>query len=349
MDSDNRFIAEFERHHGTIVMYPFRKDIWRDNAYYMRKYIVQLAQCIAQYEHVYLICRECDFDKLQYLKDENITLVKAEYDDIWARDIGPTFIRNKGNIVGINWKFNAWGGKKEGSYFPWDKDDSFATEMCRYFGIKKIDVGLTVEGGGILTDGAGTLFTTRSVLLNRNRNPFKSLKDVDNILKKNLHVNNIIWLSKGLARDETNGHIDNVMSVVRPHEICLAWTDNPKSQNYRRVREIEREITESYKCIIHKIPLPAAQYMVKEEAEGLEKRENSLERKEGDILPASYLNYYYVNNAVIIPAFGCKEDAKVFKKFCEIFPDRKVIQIYSREPLLGGGGIHCILHEIPER
>lgn len=139
------------------------------------------------------------------------------------------------------------------------------------------------------------------------------------------------------------------MSVVRPHEICLAWTDNPKSQNYRRVREIEREITESYKCIIHKIPLPAAQYMVKEEAEGLEKRENSLERKEGDILPASYLNYYYVNNAVIIPAFGCKEDAKVFKKFCEIFPDRKVIQIYSREPLLGGGGIHCILHEIPER
>lgn len=163
------------------------------------------------------------------------------------------------------------------------------------------------------------------------------------------YVNNIIWLSKGLARDETNGHIDNVMSVVRPHEICLAWTDNPKSQNYRRVREIEREITESYKCIIHKIPLPAAQYMVKEEAEGLEKRENSLERKEGDILPASYLNYYYVNNAVIIPAFGCKEDAKVFKKFCEIFPDRKVIQIYSREPLLGGGGIHCILHEIPER
>ena len=221
--------------------------------------------------------------------------------------------------------------------------------MCRYFGIKKIDVGLTVEGGGILTDGAGTLFTTRSVLLNRNRNPYKSLKDVDNILKKNLQVNNIIWLSKGLARDETNGHIDNVMSVVRPHEICLAWTDNPKSQNYRRVREIEREITESYKCIIHKIPLPAAQYMVKEEAEGLEKRENSLERKEGDILPASYLNYYYVNNAVIIPAFGCKEDAKVFKKFCEIFPDRKVIQIYSREPLLGGGGIHCILHEIPER
>ena len=88
--------------------------------------------------------------------------------------------------------------------------------------------------------------------------------------------------------------------------------------------------------------------MTPEEAEGLTQNENALDRKPGDLLPASYLNYYYVNGGILVPAFGCDEDEIVMKKFKQIFPNRTIEQIYSREPLLGGGGIHCILHEIPE-
>lgn len=348
MDTDGRFMAEFERHQGTIIMYPFRTDIWRCNAIYMQDYIVKLVRCIEQYEHVYLICRECDLSVLRKLENENVSLVKMEYDDIWARDIGPTFIKEYGKIKCISWKFNSWGGMKEGSYFPWDKDDSFAGEMGRYLGIEVSNINLVLEGGAILTDGEGTLFTTRSVVLNRNRNPFKSFEFVDNLLKEVLHVNNIVWLDRGLAMDETNGHVDNVMSVVRPHEICLAWTDDKKNPNYRRVREIAKKITENYKCMIHKIPLPSLQYMTPEESDGLTQNENAIDRNSGDLLPASYLNYYYVNGGILVPAFGCDEDEIVMETFRQIFPDRTIEQIYSREPLLGGGGIHCILHEIPE-
>lgn len=193
-----------------------------------------MVRCIEQYEHVYLICRECDLSVLRELENENVTLVQIEYDDIWARDIGPTFIKVAGRIKGINWKFNSWEGLKEGSYFPWDMDDAFAGKISKYLDVEVVNINLVLEGGAILTDGEGTLFTTRSVVLNRNRNPFKSFAFVDKLLKKSLHVKNIVWLDSGLAMDETNGHIDNVMSVVRPHELCLAWTDDKKIQTISR-------------------------------------------------------------------------------------------------------------------
>ncbi|MCD8377242.1 MAG: agmatine deiminase family protein [Candidatus Gastranaerophilales bacterium] len=329
-------------------MYPFRTDIWRNNAEHMRNYILELVSVIAKYEVVYLVCRDCDLQELRPVVPEGVVLVPMEYDDIWARDIGPTFIREAGKIKCINWKFNSWGGVKEGSYHPWDKDNAFATEIASYLGLEVKDVKLVFEGGAFLTDGEGTVFTTRSVILNRNRNPFKSLQYVDELLKESLFAERIVWLKQGLAFDETNGHIDNVMSIVRPHEICLAWTDDKTDPNYKRLRRAEQQINENYECIIHKIPLPTAQYMAASEASGLTQNDNAIDRESGDLLPASYLNYYYVNGGVIIPVFGCPEDDMVMELYKNIFSDRQIESIYSREPLLGGGGIHCILHEIPK-
>ena len=348
MGNEQRLIPEFEQHEATIAMYPFRNDIWRNDAIYMKKYVIDLVNIISKYEPVILVCRESDVEDLLPLVNENITLVSMAYDDIWARDIGPTFIKEGSSIKAVNWKFNSWGGIKEGSYFPWDKDDAFAKEMAQYLKLDCVNANIVLEGGAILTDGDGTLFTTRSVLLNRNRNPFKSKQYVEDVLKQFLHINQVVWIRQGLYADETNGHIDNVMSVVRPHEICLAWTDDKNDPNYKRVRKILSDIQEQYECIVHKIPLPTRLYMTEDEASGLINNEDALDRNAGDLLPASYLNYYLVNGAVILPAFGCKEDTIVLEKMIEIFPDRKIEQVFSREPLLGGGGIHCILHEIPK-
>lgn len=342
-----RLIAEFEHHQGTIAMYPFRTDIWRCNAKYMQKYVIELVQRIAKYEHVYLVCRNADISTLDYLTKQNITLVPIEYNDIWARDIGPTFIEENDEIKCINWKFNSWGGLKEGSYYPWDQDDAFADRMAKYLGLESKRIDIVLEGGAILTDGIGTLFTTRSVLLNRNRNPFKSLSYVEDILKRTLYVDKVVWLDQGLALDETNGHIDNIMSIIKPHEVCLAWTDDKKNINYKRVHKVYEVLAKQYNCTIHKIPLPSMQYMTLEETRGLTQNSNAIDRNSGDLLPASYLNFYYVNGGVFLPTFGCAEDAIVLKTFKNIFKDRKIEQVYSREPLLGGGGIHCILHEIP--
>ena len=348
MSSETRFIAEFEHHSATIAMYPFRTDIWRDGAVFMRKYVIDLVKLISNYEPVILVCRQTDVKDLDYLTSDRITIVPMEYDDIWARDIGPTFIKQNNTVNAISWAFNSWGGLKEGSYYPWDKDNAFACEMANYLGVDCEFVNIVLEGGAILTDGEGTLFTTKSVLLNRNRNPFKSKRFIEDVLKKHLFVEKVVWLEQGLAHDETNGHIDNVLSVVRPHEICIAWTDNKNNPNYKRVRKILKDLQEQYDCIVHKIPLPTDLHMTKEESAGLSFNESALDRNAGDVLPASYLNFYPVNGGIILPAFGCEEDQQVYQIIKDIFPQHSVEQIYSREPLLGGGGIHCILHEVPD-
>ena len=344
-------IGEFNDHQGTIAMFPFRKDIWRDNAIHMQNYIIELVSIISKYEPVYLFCQKNLIDKIKNIS-ENVTIVIAEYDDIWARDIRPTFVNNNGKIECIDWRFNSWGGRKEGAYFPWDADDNFASAVSSYFGVKCNKINIVLEGGGIATDGNGTIFTTRSVLLNRNRNPFKRKEFIEDEILGATHDKRIVWLDQGLAYDETNGHIDNILSFVNYNELCLAWTDDKHNPNYQRIRKafsilsnIKNLNGDKYK--IHLIPLPPTQYMNEKEAKGLWQNPNALPRKNGDILPASYLNYYIFNGAVLIPSFGCNTDEQVKDIFRRIFPKKEIIQIYSREPLLGGGGIHCLLHEVP--
>lgn len=339
--------AEHTSHYATIAMLPFRNDIWRNNARNMQRYVLDLVKIVSEFEPVYLIYDDrCEVSEMDLYHD-NVIPIKMKYDDIWARDISPSFVYVDGKLTCLNWKFNAWGGKTEGAYFPWDDDNEFAINIASYLELPVTNVPLTLEGGAIISDGLGTVFTTRSVLLNRNRNPFKSKQYVENILKDQLGAEKIIWLKQGLATDETNGHIDNVLSVISDDEICIAWTDDRKNVNYKRVRDIYDTLKNEYCGKIHKIPLPTPQYMTLEESKGIVEHECALSRKEGDLLPASYLNFYFVNGGVIVPIFGCNEDEIVLNTFKKIFFNRKIVPIYSREPLLGGGGIHCILHEIP--
>lgn len=347
----NGVVGEFEQHRGTIAMFPFRNDIWRDNAVHMQKYILNLVSIIAKYEPVFLFCQKNLIDKIKHIPD-NVSIIHSEYDDIWARDIGPTFVFHNGDIECIDWKFNAWGGKKEGAYFPWDCDDNFASVVSSYFGLSCKRVNIVLEGGGIISDGNGTLFTTRSVLLNRNRNPFKTKEFVEEEILRATHDKQVVWLDQGLKHDETNGHIDNLLSFINHNELCLAWTEDKYNPNYRRLKnayDILSSITncDGDKYKIHLIPLPSTQYMDESESSGLWTHSDALSRNAGDVLPASYLNYYIINGAVLIPSFGCDTDEVVKVMFENIFPERKVIQVYSREPLLGGGGIHCLLHEVP--
>lgn len=348
----NGIPGEFEPHYGTIIMYPVRTDIWRENAKYMQEYIMNLVHIISKYERVYLICPYGYAKNLKDTINANVALVEMEYDDIWARDIAPTFIYKEGMIKTIDWRFNAWGGVKEGAYFPWDKDDSFASAFSDFLNLESVRAPITLEGGAVISDGNGTLFATRSVLLNRNRNPFKSLEYVENKILETTGDCRIIWLKQGLSHDETNGHIDNILSVISDKDICLAWTEDKNNPNYKRVREAysvlkDEQNINGIKYNIHLIPLPTIQRMSPEEADGLIPDNQSLDRNAGDILPASYLNFYMLNGAVIIPAFGCDEDEEALYIFKNLLKNKEVIQIYSREPLLGGGGIHCILHEIP--
>jgi agmatine deiminase len=307
---------------------------------------MNLVELISRFEHVFFVCDE-DHAKDVIVSNPNVTRLTFQYDDIWARDISPTFVVRKGVVEAINWRFNAWGGKKCGSYYPWDKDDRFGHEFAEHLGIPCMDVEMVLEGGAILSDGAGTVFTTRDVLLNPNRNPSMSESEAESILKTALGADRIMWIDKGLVDDETDGHIDNVMSVIRPGELMMAWTDDKSNPNYSILSNIEQLLKRNYGGIIHKVPLPSRLAITQEEASGLTINPNSIQRAAGHVLSASYLNYYYVNGGVIIPSFGCSQDEEALRIFEQVFPGREVVQLYSREPLIGGGGIHCILHEIP--
>lgn len=346
-------IAEYSSHKGTIAMFPFRNDIWRENAKYMQEYMCGLVDIISEYETVFYFCdlRFVDSLRERYQNNTNVVVITAEYDDIWARDVGPSFIKADSKIKCVDWCFNAWGGIKDGSYYPWDKDDAFASIVAKYFKLESSRSSIVVEGGGIITDGVGTLFTTRSVLLNRNRNPFLKKTTVEDQLCAASCASRVIWLKQGLALDETNGHIDNILSFITSKDVCLAWTDDKNNPNYTRLKTIEKKLKSLTNLngdhySVHHIPLPPLQYMTEAESKGLCKA-NSIDRNAGDLLPASYLNFYMINGAVLIPSFGCETDDVALKCFIDLFSDRKVIQIYSREPLLGGGGIHCLLHEVP--
>ncbi len=348
----NGMPGEYELHNGTMIMYPFRSDIWRDNAIHMQRYIINLVEKISEYEHVYLICSPCLFDQVRHLSSASVSILPMDYDDIWVRDTAPTFTYSDGQLICIDWRFNAWGGAKEGSYSPWDSDNDLAKHIAKYLNLPCRKAPIVLEGGAIISDGNGTIFATRSVLLNRNRNPFKSKSYIENIILEETGSKQLIWVDQGLANDETNGHIDNILSCISENDLCLAWTDDKNNPNFRRVRKA-LEVLKNCRNIhgkhynIHLLPLPSIMKLSAIEANGLTQNPSALLRDTDFILPASYLNFYMMNGAVLLPSFNCKEDDIVAQTLQALMPNRKIIQIYSREPLLGGGGLHCILHEVP--
>ncbi|MDR2860784.1 MAG: agmatine deiminase, partial [Elusimicrobiota bacterium] len=269
-------------------------------------------------------------------------------------DTGATFtIDDNGQTRGIDWKFNAWGGLYDGIYFPWDKDDLVAQKMCELENVDRYRLNdFVLEGGSIHTDGQGTAITTEACLLSKGRNPHLSKAEIENKLKEYLNVEKIIWLKRGIYLDETNEHVDNICCFVKPGSVVLAWTDDTKDPQYEMSKScydiLSKETdAKGRKLEIHKLPLPAVQIRTKEESENIDIIEAAAQRKAGDRLSASYVNYYVLNGAVIMPFFDDANDKKAQNILQELYPDREIIPIYSREVLLGGGNIHCITQQVP--
>lgn len=341
--------GEHEEHFGTIIMFPERKDIWRNNATHAQQLIFDLANTIVNYEEVVFCVKPHLYNIVRKRLDSRVRTVEIDYDDIWARDIAPNFVVSKTEVRAVCWNFNSWGGLTEGAYYPWDKDAAFAKTLSDYLGLKKYVVDdVVLEGGAVIADGKGTIYTTKNVLLNKNRNPAMTLQQIENYLYEYFCAERIVWLENGLVLDETNGHIDNVCSIVRPGELCIAWTDDESNPQYHVSRQAFKVLKSSGTVrILHKIPIPSPQFITATEALGLMQTSSSTHRIEGFQLVPSYINYYLINSALIFPTFHCDEDEIALSAIRSIFSDREIIPFDAREPLIGGGGFHCILHEIP--
>ena len=336
------------------MLWPERPDNWRLGAKPAQKAFAQVAENIARFEPVFVGVSSSQYSNARYLLNKNIRVVEISYNDSWIRDIGPTcVVNNQGKVRGVKWDFNAWGGLKDGLYFPWDDDCLVSEKVLEIEGLDMYVSDLVLEGGSIHVDGEGTLITTEECLLNPNRNPHFSKKQIEDILINYLNVSKIIWVKRGVYLDETSGHIDNLCCFVKPGVIALTWTNDENDPQYAISMEALCLLTNSTdakgrKFKIHKILQPEPQFITKEESESLDYSPYTKHRCYGDRMPASYINFYIVNSAIILPVFRCKEDDLALNTLKELFDNREIIQIPSREILLGGGNIHCITQQIPK-
>ncbi len=212
-----------------------------------------------------------------------------------------------------------------------------------------------LEGGSIAVDGEGTCIVTEACLLSKGRNPTLSKEEIEETLKSYLGVTKVIWIPHGIVEDETNEHIDNMVAFVRPGVLALAWCqdENDLQAEYsKRAFQIlsqEKDAAgRSFEIIKLDVPNPVLRE-TPEEAKGIKKGGYDAKPRPAEArLAASYVNFYQGEKFVIMPGFGVKEDALAKEKLQKAFPEKEVIQLNTREILLGGGNVHCITMQIPE-
>ncbi len=349
-----RMPAEYERHQGCIMIFPERPDSWQYGGYAARKAFVQIAEAIAESEQVTVCAGGAQYDNARALLPPHIRVVEMSSNDAWARDYAPTFLKNdKGVVRGVDWGFNAWGGLCDGLYFPWDKDNQMARKLCDLLGFDVYDMrDFILEGGSIHVDGEGTCMVTECCLLSKGRNPGLSREEIEVRLRSCLNVSVVLWLPWGIHNDETNGHVDNICAFTRPGEVVLAWTEDREDVQYPLSKAcldyLEQAVdARGRKLKVHRLPLPKPVTVTEEECRGLDACWDEPTRRPGERLAASYVNFYIANGSIVMPGFGDPADAEAKAVLEGLFPDRKVIQIYTRDILIGGGNIHCITQQIP--
>ncbi len=261
-----------------------------------------------------------------------VTFHTNDYSDIWIRDYGPTFVVNRAlsRIAMVRWNFNAWGGK----YDDQVRDGKIPLQLNRKLGLPVFEPGIVLEGGSIDVNGKGTVLTTRSCLLNPNRNPSLSADEIEDRLREYLGVENVIWLNDGIAGDDTDGHVDDIARFISPSTVACACEADTADANYPALHD-NYEILRSSNdqdgrpLTVVKLPMPG---MIGDDRQRF---------------PASYTNFYIGNTVVIVPVFDDPHDAAALQVLQDHFPDRTVIGIDARAMVEGFGTFHCATQQQP--
>lgn len=349
--------GEFEKHRGCVMIWPVRPGSWPHGAKEAQQTFAEIARAIAESEQVWMLASGEGFTQAQkaFVGDPNIQVVEIQTDDAWARDVGPTCVVNEaGEVRGIDWQFNAWGGDFDGLYAHWEQDNLAASRICEALGMDCYDAQhFVLEGGSIHTDGEGTVLVTEACLLSPGRNPQLHKGQIEELLKQYLGAGKVIWLPRGIWQDETNEHVDNVCAFVRPGEVVLAWTDEKDDPQWAlsnaSLRVLHQETdAKGRRFTVHKLPVPKKPVCItEEELSGFRFEPGEDMRSAGERLAASYVNFYISNGGVIVPQFGDEHDGLAAELLGRLFPERKVIPVYARPVIVGGGNIHCITQQIP--
>lgn len=330
-----RLPGEWEAHDATWITWPCRTEIWPDYSAACQAY-ADVINAVASHERVYLIVNPEYIAHAEKLctRDNVVFVTDFQANDSWSRDTSPVFLL-KGNteLRASCWQFNAWGEK----FIPYDRDAKLAKNIAQYLNISFAEIPMVLEGGSIHANGQGTLLVTKECLLNTNRNPHLTQTQIEKQLKETLNIQNIIWLNRGIDGDvDTDGHIDNAACFSDEHSIIIQSCYDLDDLNSNYFHENKMILKESKNAqgksfIIHEIPQPPRTCINNER------------------VPFSYINFYFANDAIILPTFNSpKTDDTAKEIFKDIFPKRHIHSINATPIVHGGGGIHCITMQQPK-
>jgi len=324
--------AEWTAHARTWMAWPCKLEPWGSPEGMLRARVAhaQIARAISGFEKITMAVRPQDREEAQMACGKGIEFFEVPLDDPWARDIGPSFVVNEQEeVAGVYWRFNAWGNK----YISFESDVAFGRRVLDALDMRGYEGPMVLEGGSVSVDGRGTLMTTEQCLLNPNRNPNLTQQQIEERLALFLGVNKVIWLGAGLADDETDGHVDNVACFAGSNRILLHMPKNGENlramqDNRARLKAARDVLGRPFEVI--ELPEPEAQ-----------------ERHNGQRLEMSYVNFYFTNYGLVMPAFDDPADAEVASIMAKVFPDRRIVQVPALDIVQGGGGIHCITQQQP--
>jgi agmatine deiminase len=335
--------AEWEKHDATWLAWPEDRITFPNRIERVRKRYIEIIGHLAPGESVHLAVRDnATKSKVRILlKAAKVDPGKVQfhvwdYADVWFRDYGPTFVvnREKGRVAIVQWRFNAWGGK----YPPLLKDGNIPYFISERMGIPLFMPGIILEGGAIDVNGCGTVLSTEQCLLNPNRNAGLSREATARYLADFLGATNTIWLKRGLAGDDTDGHIDNLARFVDGRTVVCAFEEDESDENYAVLRENYDTLSQAcdqdgHAFRIIKLPMPPPL--------------RDTVRGEATRLAASYTNFYIANNVVLVPTFNHPNDERAQAVLRELFPARVIVGIDCTDIIYGAGTLHCISQQQP--
>ena len=319
-------LPEWAPHVAVWIGFPSDASLWLDDLDAAQVEVAEFARAVhagGAGEEVLLVAADDAAAERARVLAPFARIITERFGDIWLRDTAAIIAGSGGNRIARDFAFNGWGGKYELT-----GDDDIGVRLARAAGLMIATHGWILEGGAIDGDGSGTVLTTEQCLLNPNRDA-PSRAELERRLHDALGFERVVWLGEGLANDHTDGHVDNLARFVAPGRVALpipADEDDPNAGVYRDAAE--RLKTAGLDIV--NVPSPGR-----------------VER-DGEIIPASYMNFYIGNAAVVVPQYGAANDRAAVDVIQALFPGRVAIGLRADHILTGGGSFHCISQQVPE-
>ena len=335
-----RFPAEWHPHEATWLSWPHKEASWPGKLQSIYPYYAHFIKELTKGEivRINVVDEEMRRMAIKHLQKQGVDLLKVEFylhptNDAWCRDHGPAFLINpqaEQKKIIVDWGYNAWGDK----YPPYDLDDVIPTLIAQQFGYPVFHPGIVMEGGSVEFNGNGTILTSASCLLNKNRNPHLNQQQIEEYLFQYYGATQVLWVDDGIVGDDTDGHIDDTVRFVNDDTVLTVIEEDKNDENYELLQNNLKQLKQMRLLngkALQIIELPMPDPVIYEDQR----------------LPASYANFYIANQSVIVPTFRCSKDETALRIIQDVFPERTVVGIDSTEIIWGLGSFHCLSQQEP--